>query len=315
MSERSIWTGRHYSGATGARVFYGALGLVLALFVPPVLVPLGVPAGTSCDLLVAGCQLVLGILLLGIVLAVAVPREGSPWRDVALVMLVVGFYWVVVRLGVSSSILLVVILGWLWISAAAPAPDSTRGSRPARDSSETRQPARRAYLILVLLVCVPVEAVFLLWPIGPGAPMSEYAMFLLAVAATVVICVWLGLHMDEPGLHSTRRGRAIRDSGETNQPPRRAHRILVLLVCAGVVECLLILRPDGPKPPVSVYAMLLITVVGALVVYIHLRLALLEMALSRRVSESTEEEQKIAQMSTGESGTNPEDTSGHTEEN
>ena len=214
MTEREKYPdGAWFSRPTAARASYVASALLLALFLPHVLVPLAVPAGTWCDLLVGGCQ-----ILLGIVFVVVVPREGLGWSNVVLVMLAVGSYWAIARFGVDFSILLVVVLGWLWINVAAPVPDSTRGCRPACDSSEAIQPATRAYLILLILVCVPVESIFLLWPIGPDAPMSEYATLLAVLVGVVATCVWLGLHVKEPGPHSTRGGRTICDSGETMQP-------------------------------------------------------------------------------------------------
>jgi len=232
MPERADYPdGASHSAATGMRTVWGILGLFPALLLPHVLVPLAVPAGTWCDLLVGGCQ-----ILLSIVLVVVVPREGSGWGSVVLVMLAVGFYWAMLRLEVDLSIVGVALFGLLWINAAKPVPDSTGGWR----------------IILAL---------------------------------------------DEP-----------------IQQARRAHRLLVLLVCAGVVECFLVLFPDGPKPSVILYCTFLVTVVGAVVVYINLRFALLEGALSDHVSGSTDAEHRSAHMSAGASGTIPEDTSGLTEE-
>ncbi|MBN1346959.1 MAG: hypothetical protein JXQ73_29990 [Phycisphaerae bacterium] len=173
------------------RTLADASALLAALFLPPILLPRWVPAGATCDLLVAGFQILLGITLLGIVLAIAVPRNGSPWRDVLVASLAVGSYWAVVRLGLIAAIPLAMAFSWLYLRTPARPP------APPRGSHETVHPARRLCIILLLLVCMPLDGlIFILWPHSPAAP-TEVATLLLALAAVVVLCVWLGVHMKE----------------------------------------------------------------------------------------------------------------------
>jgi hypothetical protein len=234
MMERGKYEERTtYVRTMATRAILGALALIVALFIPPAIVPLGVRAGTLCDVLVAASQVVFGI-----VLDVAITRTRFPARSILLVTLAVGAYWAVVRLGVDFLVLLGAGGGGaFWLVTAAAHPHWRLECRGARTVDELKQEAKRAF------------------------------------------------------------------------------RALVLLVCAAAIECLIILHPGAHELPAALYAILLPTVVGALVAYMHCRLALLEMALSKTPFGSSGKEQQSEQTPSHEGGVDAEGATGRSEEN
>lgn len=212
------------------------LPLVLfALLVPPLVVPIGVGPGIRRDLLVAGCQVALSVVL---VLAVGRrPSRTGTFATILGVMVVVGTYWAVVRGEVGAGPLgLIIVPAMLWVIWTG-----------------------------VLLKCLLESR---------NAPWAENIV----------------------------------------EHAKRTYRIFVLLVCLAVAESLLVLHPRSGEPSTELYAMLLVTVVAALIFYVQLRLALLEKALSKTLSESSNERRPDGQAAAREEGADPEGASGHPEE-
>ena len=169
-------------GIVVRRIVAVLLLMPFALLVPPLLLPIVVESGMGRDILVAGCQLALGI---GVILGVC--RSQSRKNVVTGMILpvsLVAFYWLHLRGDGDTYVLVIVVLAAVaWISAGRKGLYGPQ-SRNLSQAEDVMEHAKGAYRMFVLLVfAAAMKGLTLLWCEPPA---HEYILLLVILAGSLV---------------------------------------------------------------------------------------------------------------------------------